>query len=290
MQIDTTTRTNATLGLPQADPAAESRFHELLLAAGMEPSDPFGGGYVMWEWDHSRHLFNELPISLAGARVLELGCHLGATAVVLALLGAEVTAVDVDPSYLDLARANAERFGVSSRVTVAHVNDTRQLPFENRSFDLVSCNSVLEYVPHAQLPAVLGEVARVLRRKGLLVVVGTSSRLWPRERHSGRWLSNYVPRFVDGWWPGRPLRRGLSAREIQAALPGFTDLLAEEPERLIRFKRHLGISPSKLAVFGAGAQLAGLMGISLGTLLPTLTMVLQGPGRRWAAGADPGGD
>jgi SAM-dependent methyltransferase len=273
---------NATpaLVLPPGDPSAEERFRQLMREARLDVDHRFGGGYVLWEWDHGRHLFSDLPVRMNGARVLELGCHVGATAVVLALLGAEVTAVDIDARYAALTRANAERFGVGARVNTASISDSGQLPFGTGAFDLVSCNSVLEYVPHRRLPVVLNEVARVLRPGGLLVVLGTSSRLWPRESHSGQWLSNYVPRWFDPLWPGRRLRRGLTPREIHRALPGFEDLLAREPGRFVRFKRRVGGSPTKLAGIAAAARMAGAVGRSPGTLFPTLTMVLQAPGRR----------
>jgi SAM-dependent methyltransferase len=266
------------LALPPRDAAAEARFHQLLRAAGMEVNHPFGGGYVSWEWNHGRHLFTNLPTPIAGARVLELGCNIGATAVVLAMLGAEVTAVDIHRRFTDVTEANVERFGVGARVKVCCVEDTRRLSFADGSFDLISCNSVLEYVRRSELCAVLAEAARVLRPAGLLVILGTSNRWWPREQHSRQWFSNYLPRFVDGWWPGAPLRRGLTAGELREALPGFRDVLAAEPERFIRFKRRLGGSPAKLQLLSLAARLAGRAGTSLGTMLPTLTMALQAPG------------
>jgi SAM-dependent methyltransferase len=279
MQTDPLLTPDLASGLPPDNPAADSRFRQLLRAAGMKDDQRFGGGYVQWEWNHCRHLFTDLPVSLIGARVLELGCNIGATAVVLALLGAEVTAVDIHRRFTDVAEANAARFGVSTRVSVCCVEDTRRMHLDDGAFDLVSCNSVLEYVPRPHLEAVLAEAARVLRPAGLLVVVGTSNRLWPREQHSRQWLSNYLPRWIDGWWPGSPLRRGLTGGEIRAALPGFTDLLAADPQALIRFKRRLGCAGPKLALLSAAARAGALAGVSLGTLLPTLTMVLQAPGR-----------
>jgi 2-polyprenyl-3-methyl-5-hydroxy-6-metoxy-1,4-benzoquinol methylase len=268
------------LVLPPGNPPAEARFRQLMHEAGMDVDHRFGGGYVLWEWDHGRHLFADLPVPMAGARVLELGCHLGATAVVMALLGAAVTAVDIEPTYVALTQANADRFGVGARVTSACIADTGRFDFGTGAFDVVSCNSVLEYVPHQRLPFLLGEIARVLRPGGLLVILGTSSRLWPRELHSGQWLSNYVPRWVDPLWPGPRLRRGLSPGEIRAGLPGFTDLLAREPERFVGFKRRVGGSPAKLAGIAAAARLAGAVGRSPGTLFPTLTMIMEAPGRR----------
>src|SRR5687768_8130676 len=90
--------------LPQVDPIADERFRALLARRNVGPDQRFAAGYVEWEWRHARHVFQELPRELAGQRVLEFGCHLGATAIVLALLGAEVVATDVDADLVTLAR------------------------------------------------------------------------------------------------------------------------------------------------------------------------------------------
>jgi len=49
---------------------------------------------------------------IADLRVCDLGCGTGMLSIAAALLGADVIAVDFDPSALAAARANAELFGV----------------------------------------------------------------------------------------------------------------------------------------------------------------------------------
>jgi SAM-dependent methyltransferase len=262
--------------LPEVDPAADGRFRQLLREAGMEANGTFSEGYVEWEWTHSRHLFEELPVPIAGARVLELGCHLGATAIVLALLGADVTAVDVNPRFLALARANAERYGVTDRIRFLHVPNGETLPFALRSFDLVTCNSVLEYIPPAMLPGLQREIGRVLGTGGLVAILGTSNRLWPREVHSRR-FANYLPRFVDRFFAGRWSRRGLTPWRVRAGFPGFQDVLAESPGRLLRAKMRMGLGGLKLRVLRILCGVLGALRLSAGTLLPTMTLVLKKP-------------
>jgi hypothetical protein len=53
------------------------------------------------------------------------------------------------------------------------------------------------------------ELHRVVKPGGRLLVTGTSSRLSPKETHSGRWLVNYLPRGLDRRL-GRNWQRGLS--------------------------------------------------------------------------------
>jgi SAM-dependent methyltransferase len=261
------------------DLEADARFRALALARGLRPDDRFVGGYVAWEWAHARHLFQAAPTPIAEARVLELGCNVGATAIVLGALGAEVMAVDPDPGWVEIARANVARHGLSARVTVLHVPDTTVLPFPDGAFSWASCNSVLEYVAHEALGGVLSEIGRVLAPGGVLAILGTSNQLWPREQHSGRWLVGWLPRVVDRWRSAPPPRRGLTRRRVSRALEGWDDLLSSDGGLLfVEMKRRMGARGLRLAALRSAARLATGSGVSPGALGPTLTMLLQKPG------------
>jgi SAM-dependent methyltransferase len=259
--------------LPAVDPAADAHFRRRLALRNVGADQRFAADYVDWEWRHARHVFQELPRPVAGLRVLEFGCHLGATAIVLALLGAEVVAGDVDPDLVALARLNAERYRVSGRITFVTQDRTASLPFDDGAFDLVSCNSVLEYVRRERLAATQRELARVLRPGGLLVVMGTSNGLWPRETHSRQWLSNYLPRFVDRAVRAR-LRRGVSPFTLRDGFPGCRDLLAEDTTLLTRTKARMGAPSWKLRILQAAAPWLRPFRLSPAVLMPTLTMWL----------------
>ena len=254
------------------------RFSALAEARGLDPDARFVGGYVEWEWSHARHVFDGLVGTVRGRAVLELGCNVGATAIVLGALGADVTAVDPDAGLVEIARANAARYGLGDRVRFAHVTDTTHLPFEDRSFSWVSCNSVLEYVPDASRRAVLREVDRVLDRRGIVAVLGTSNRLWPREQHTQRWLVNYVPTALDDALFASPPRRGITAASVRRALAGYEDLAAADHGRLFAdLKARMGAQGAKLYAIRATAWLAARVGAAPGTLGPTLTMLLRKP-------------
>jgi SAM-dependent methyltransferase len=241
--------------LPPIDSRADARFHELLVQRGEVPDQRFTSGYVDWEWRHARHMFLSCPSRSRGRRVLEFGCNMGATAVVLSLLGAEVVATDVDPDVVALARVNAQRYGVDQRIQFLNHDPLRPLPFASGTFDVVSCNSVLEYVDDEQLAATQAELHRVLRPGGLLLIMGTSNRLWPREVHSRQWLSNYLPRFLDGLLPGRR-RRGLLPWTVRDGFPDCHDLLADDSAALVRSKARMGVAPWKLRAMEAAGALA----------------------------------
>ncbi|MCX5744574.1 MAG: DUF2334 domain-containing protein [Proteobacteria bacterium] len=216
------------------DQAANARFRAIATAMNLDPDHLWVGGYADFAWKHSRpHYASSLPW-ISGRAVLELGFNIGATSIMLAMLGAHVTAVEVDPKWVELARANAARYGVASRIDFVQLADTRSLPYLDNAFDLVSCNSVLEYVPHAMRRGVLAEIDRVLRPGGRVMVVGTSNRMWPREGHSQKLLVNYLPRFVDHVLPpaARP-QRGVFPWELRAGL-GLSYRRIAPPQSLLQ--------------------------------------------------------
>lgn len=202
---------------------AHRRFVAAARAAGMDPDDRWVGGYAGYEWSHLRPLLCAYRIDPAGRDVLEFGCNVGGSAVVLAALGARVTGVDVDPAMVAIADANIARHGLSGRARALHVADTRALPMADASIDVALANSVLEYVAPAHLDRVLAELHRVLRPGGLLLVCGTASRLAPREGHPRRWLVNYLPSALDRIG-GVPRQRGLAPWRLARACRGrFAD-------------------------------------------------------------------
>lgn len=198
----------------QKQSASQREFDSLARSIGFDPEDLWVGGYAEYEWHHLRHLLEAYSIAIDGADVLEFGCNVGGSSVVLAALGARLTAVDIDPNMVSLTSANLARHGLEANIL--HVADTRMMPIADASFDFILANSVFEYVEPAYLSAIIRELHRLLRPGGKLLVCGTASRLTLRERHSGRWLVNYLPRAFDRL-VGRPLQRGLNPFRLARA-------------------------------------------------------------------------
>jgi 2-polyprenyl-3-methyl-5-hydroxy-6-metoxy-1,4-benzoquinol methylase len=59
--------------------------------------------------------FAEFP-KWANKRVLEVGCGIGTDTISFARAGARVTAVDLSPKSLDIAKHRAEVYGLSDRI------------------------------------------------------------------------------------------------------------------------------------------------------------------------------
>jgi SAM-dependent methyltransferase len=109
-----------------------------------------------------RPAFLELG-NLEKARVLDYGCGHGMAGVVLARMGAEVTAFDLSGDYVREARDRARANGVGMTYVQA---DGERLPFPDGSFDRVWGNAVLH---HLRLPVAGREILRVLRPGGIAV-------------------------------------------------------------------------------------------------------------------------
>jgi len=102
--------------------------------------ESFFTSYPEYRW-----AYDYLGPSLAGRRVLELGCGTGVLSVALAASGAIVTAVDVSASSLAVTEQRARHFGVSDRVTCRQ-SAAELLDFRDGSFDVFLAKSVVHHL------------------------------------------------------------------------------------------------------------------------------------------------
>jgi ubiquinone/menaquinone biosynthesis C-methylase UbiE len=100
--------------------------------------------------------------SLSANHVLELGCGTGKNTAWLAEQFGHVTAVDFSAGMLNVARQKT----TAKNVAFYQYDISKPWPAESRTFDLVTCNLVLEHV--ADLHFIYKEVDRVLRPGGQL--------------------------------------------------------------------------------------------------------------------------
>lgn len=104
----------------------------------------------------------------AADRVLDVGCGIGGPARTLAAeFGCEVVGIDVVEEYCRAATLLTERVGLADSVQFRRAN-ALELPFEDRSFDVVWFEHVLLNVEATD--EALAEAARVLAPGGRLVL------------------------------------------------------------------------------------------------------------------------
>ncbi|CAD1792448.1 3-demethylubiquinone-9 3-methyltransferase [Xanthomonas arboricola pv. juglandis] len=134
-------------------------------------------------------------LGLAGARVLDVGCGGGLLSESMARLGAQVTAIDLAPELVKVARLHSLESGVQVDYRVQSVEDLAAE--QPGSFDAVTCMEMLEHVPDPT--AIIRACASLLRPGGklflstlnrtpaafALAVVGAEyiARLLPRGTH-----------------------------------------------------------------------------------------------------------
>jgi ubiquinone/menaquinone biosynthesis C-methylase UbiE len=109
-----------------------------------------------------------LPYFLSGSSLLDCGCGPGSITLGLArhVAPGHVTGIDLEPSQVELARANAREAGLGN--TCFEVANVCSLPFADEQFDLVFCHTVLCHLANAE--TAVSEMHRVLKRGGCIAI------------------------------------------------------------------------------------------------------------------------
>ena len=125
--------------------------------------------------------FDQLQVA-EGDRLLDLGCGAGRHTFEALRRGAIATALDQSTSDLADIEVMVEAMAeageikpVDQQVTVE--GDAMALPFDDGHFDRVIASEILEHIPDDR--AVIGEIARVVRRGGTVAV--SVPRRWPEQ-------------------------------------------------------------------------------------------------------------
>lgn len=130
------------------------------------------GKFIVW-----RELLDALPLR-GDERLLDVGCGRGAVLMLAAerLPAGRATGVDLwsttdqSGNSEDATLRNAELEEVKDRIEL-HTGDMRQLPFPDRSFDVVTSSLAIHNIPNAQgREQALAEILRVLRIDGTALI------------------------------------------------------------------------------------------------------------------------
>jgi SAM-dependent methyltransferase len=163
-------------------------------------------GYNVSRDEITMPVFLALLPEVAGLSGLDIGCGEGHSTRLLAQRQARMTAVDIAPTFIRLAREREqnEPLGIDYRVASA-----LELPFADRAFDFVAAFMSLMDIP--DLGGALREAFRVLRPGGFLQLgithpcFDTPERGWVRDGSGrkvayqcGGYFSNVQGR-VDEW-------------------------------------------------------------------------------------------
>jgi ubiquinone/menaquinone biosynthesis C-methylase UbiE len=100
---------------------------------------------------------------------LDAGCGDCTHSIQLATRGFSVQAVDISGPALDMARTAVKERNLGDRIKIES-GDLTGLRFPDESFDIIVCWGVLMHIPPPGLESAIREMARVLRKGGILVI------------------------------------------------------------------------------------------------------------------------
>ena len=128
-------------------------------------------------WDrYGRRTVERLQL-VAGARVLDVCCGSGASAIPAAMIvgpDGSVVGVDLAENLLTLARSKASERGLTN--IEFRLGDMTQLPFDEGTFDVVVCVFGIFFAP--DMDAALRELKRVLRARGKVAITTWGPRFF----------------------------------------------------------------------------------------------------------------
>jgi SAM-dependent methyltransferase len=165
-----------------------------------------------------------LPSDLEGRSVLCLAGGGGQQSAAFALLGADVTVLDISSGQLSRDRVAAEHFGVDIRTVQGDMRDLSAL--YGSSFDLVWHPYSLTFVPDSRV--VFGEVAKVVRSGGHYYLMcanpcfsGLTNHAWNGEGYvlGQPYTDEAVTSYPDQDWvyeqtaDGQPISRPVEYRQ-----------------------------------------------------------------------------
>lgn len=218
------------MGIDSSEWVAEREFFDLEAdRRGVMPLNP----RVVERYAHpTRHWSLDFRFRLAGdlrgKRVLDVGAGTGENSLVLAALGAKVTAVDISPRSLEILRKGAELSGVSERI------ETICQPLEEwhpqETFDIIWVDAFLHHVlsnlefvlgqlqsfagPHGRFIIAEPFAPSVLRRVRLALPIPTNGT--PGERP----LNSSELRLIRTYFPGMRTRHFLFLSRLHPYVPG----------------------------------------------------------------------
>jgi ubiquinone/menaquinone biosynthesis C-methylase UbiE len=200
---DVEPRYQALLDAERADWRTEATFQEW---RNLYISEYARGAYIL---DTLRQYADFIP---EGKEILDIGCGDAGAAIYFAKAGAEAHGIEPHQKSLARGKVRAEEHGVDIDL---RGDRGEELPYPDRSFDLIVLDNVLEHV--ADQRRTLQEIRRVLRDGGLLYMV-TPKPFTPHsiisDPHYGLAGLVLMPRPMQIWYYERVRGGGIGSYDV----------------------------------------------------------------------------
>ena len=222
----------------------EVAFYEGLAAFWWDRSGPFWPLHrlnelrVAWIRDHLCDHFGLPETSrqpLNGLRMLDIGCGGGILSESMAVLGADVTGIDVVEKNIGTARAHARQTGVAIDY---QARTAESLAEAGTQFDVVLNMEVVEHV--ADLAAFMASCNRLVREGGAMFVatINRTALAWLFAIVGAEYVLRWLPRGTHRW---RDFRTPGEMGQLLSL--GGLDVVEQSGVAINPFTRSFGLVP-----------------------------------------------
>lgn len=141
-------------------------------------SDQYGWGAVLYTgmpvWFnkfsnlYQQKAFRALTeaINLKNKKILDVGCGIGRWSYLLKLMGAKVTAIDLEEKRLAKAKKDIRLKGIK----LLQMN-LLKLQFNDETFDFINSVTVLQHIPYKEKEQAIKEICRVTKKGGYISII-----------------------------------------------------------------------------------------------------------------------
>ncbi len=192
--------------------------------------------WMPWAQDGYPLLSNLIDYKiLKGKKILDIACGTGWSTEQFARADADVSAIDITPKAVELAKKRFEIYGLKGNILVA---DAENLPFPDNNFDYILAWGCLMHTPNTQ--KAIDEIYRTLKRGGKFgaMIYNKNSFHWKYFIYFGKGIlklklfkyskQQLANRYTDGAEiGGNVLTRFYSRNEIEKLFCKFSDLKIE---------------------------------------------------------------
>lgn len=173
--------------------------------------------------------------------ILDFGTGSGYISLLLASMGYEVRAVDID-NYGENGQNIYNRIMVEDQLKLWEIYGKRYnnlsfthyrstLPYENNIFDAIVVYAVLEHVPVTLVPATLLELKRVLKPRGILYISRLPRKLSLSEfiaRHLGMGCHDKLYGDMEAWGVLMGAGFKILGKSYEEAVPAYPETLTNK--------------------------------------------------------------